>query len=177
MKNTLFRWQIAGFIFVAAAGTLLHYLYDWTGQSVLAAPFSGVNESTWEHMKLFFWPMFFFSFIESPAIKPDYPNFWCARLAGILAGLFLIPALFYTYTGASGTIVDWINISIFYLSAAIANLISGHVLRRSSGRFCLPVLSVAIICLLTAAFIIFTVFTPQIPLFRDPITDTYGLLR
>ena len=64
MKKTLFRWQAASFIFVSIAGTLLHFAYDWSGQSVLLAPFSGVNESTWEHMKLFFWPMFVFSVIR-----------------------------------------------------------------------------------------------------------------
>lgn len=175
MKKTVLWWQLASFIFVSAAGTLLHFAYDWSGESILLAPFSGVNESTWEHMKLFFWPMFVFSFVESSALEPSYHNFWCARLAGALAGLFLIPALFYTYIGASGIMVDCVNISIFFVATAAAHLINSHVLCRGSGRFCLPVLSIIMLCFIAALFVIFTFYPPEIPFFRDPVTGTYGI--
>ena len=37
MRKQLLRWEAAGFLFVAAAGTLLHFVYDWSGGSPLAA--------------------------------------------------------------------------------------------------------------------------------------------
>ena len=175
MKNSVLKWQLAGVIFTAAAGTLLHYLYVWTGQSVLAAPFSGVNESTWEHMKLFFWPMFFFAIIERGSLASFCPNFWWAKLAGTLTGLFFIPALFYSYTGAFGTMISWINIGIFYVSVLLAFLMSGHIMRRSCGRLRIGAASVILLCLIAMAFVVFTGFTPQIPLFRDPVTGAYGI--
>ena len=61
MKRNFSLWQFAGFALSSLAGTLLHFLYDWTGNLVAVAPFSGVNESTWEHMKLLFWPLFIFA--------------------------------------------------------------------------------------------------------------------
>ena len=64
MKKASFLWQAAGFALTTLGGTLLHFLYDWTGGSILAAPFSGTNESTWEHMKLLFWPLFLFALIQ-----------------------------------------------------------------------------------------------------------------
>ena len=54
MKKRLLLWETAGFLFTAAVGALLHFSYDWSGGTVLAAAFSAVNESTWEHMKLLF---------------------------------------------------------------------------------------------------------------------------
>ena len=54
MKERSILWQAAGFAVVTFGGTILHFLYDWTGESILVSPFSGVNESTWEHMKLLF---------------------------------------------------------------------------------------------------------------------------
>ena len=54
MKRSLTLWQFFGFAFTSLLGTLLHFLYEWTGKSPLVAPFSGVNESTWEHMKLLY---------------------------------------------------------------------------------------------------------------------------
>jgi hypothetical protein len=43
-----------GYAITSLGGTILHFLYDWSGKSRLVAVFSGVNESTWEHMKLLF---------------------------------------------------------------------------------------------------------------------------
>ena len=65
MKRQIGLWQLMGFAVTSLGRTLLHFLYDWTGEAVWVAPFSGVNESTWEHMKLLFWPMFIFAIIES----------------------------------------------------------------------------------------------------------------
>ena len=58
MRKRLLFWELAGFLWTVAAGTLLHFVYDWSGGNQIAAAFSGVNESTWEHMKLLFFPLF-----------------------------------------------------------------------------------------------------------------------
>lgn len=75
MKKSLKFWQIGGFVFTAIAGVLLHFLYDWTNQSIIVASFSAVNESIWEHMKLLFFPMFVFALIEYKFIGKNYENF------------------------------------------------------------------------------------------------------
>ena len=56
MKN-IRSWLIAGFIFTAVFGTLSHFFYDWSNENVLIGLISPVNESTWEHMKLLFFPI------------------------------------------------------------------------------------------------------------------------
>ena len=101
MKQRSILWQAAGFALVTFGGTILHFLYDWTGGNILVAPFSGVNESTWEHMKLLFWPLFLFALVQRPFFK-DQENYWCVKLVEILLGLVLIPVLFYTYNGVFG---------------------------------------------------------------------------
>ena len=65
MKQATSLWPLAGFALSTLGGTLLHFFYDWTDGSLLAAPFSGVNESTWEHMKLLYWPMLIFAIVQS----------------------------------------------------------------------------------------------------------------
>ena len=44
------------FILTATLGTACHFAFDFFGQSRLIAPFVPVNESTWEHLKLLFFP-------------------------------------------------------------------------------------------------------------------------
>ena len=65
MNNKIGLWQFFGFALTSVGGTLLHFLYEWTGESKIAALFSGVNESTWEHMKLLFWPMLLYAIVQS----------------------------------------------------------------------------------------------------------------
>ena len=76
MKRHIGLWQLMGFAVTALGGTLLHFLYEWLDGAKWIAPFSGVNESTWEHMKLLFWPMFIFAIVQSFFFR-DRKDFWC----------------------------------------------------------------------------------------------------
>lgn len=51
------RYIVTGFLFVGILGTLFHFVYDWCRLARLIGLFVPVNESTWEHMKLLFFPM------------------------------------------------------------------------------------------------------------------------
>ena len=85
MNRSIRLWQLFGFAVTSLGGTLLHFLYDWLGEAVWVAPFSGVNESTWEHMKLLFWPMLLFALVQSLFFW-EKPDFWCIKLRGTLLG-------------------------------------------------------------------------------------------
>ena len=174
MKQRSILWQAAGFAAVTFGGTILHFLYDWTGGSVLVSPFSGVNESTWEHMKLMFWPLFLFALIQWLFFR-DRKNYWCIKLAEILLGLVLIPVLFYTYNGTFGKSPDWINIAIFYISALLVFLFELWAFKQDLARCKYSRLAFAVICLVGVLFIVFTFTPPQIPLFQDPLTGIYGI--
>ena len=174
MKQRSVLWQWAGFALVTFGGTILHFLYDWTGGSILISPFSGVNESTWEHMKLLFWPLFLFSLVQWLFFR-DQKNYWCVKLAAILLGLLLIPVLFYTYNGVFGKSPDWINIAIFYISAAFVFLFEWWAFKKDRLPCGYPWLAFAALCMIGVLFVVFTFAPPQIPLFQDPLTRTYGI--
>ena len=174
MKQRSILWQAAGFAVVTFGGTILHFLYDWTGGSILVSPFSGVNESTWEHMKLLFWPLFLFALIQRLFFK-NQENYWCVKLAEILLGLVLIPVLFYTYSGVFGKSPDWVNIAIFYMSALIVFLFEWLAFQNDRLQCRHPGLAFAAICMIGVLFVAYTFAPPQIPLFRDPLTGDYGI--
>ena len=174
MKHRSFLWHAAGFAITTLGGTLLHFLYDWSGQSILLAPFSGVNESTWEHMKLLYWPLLLFSLLQYPFFR-ESRSFWWVKLWGSLLGLGLIPVLFYTYNGAFGKSPDWLNIAIFYMAAGAFFLLEWRLLRKSSVSCPGQPIAFTILCLLGVLFVLFTFYPPQIPLFADPRTGGYGI--
>ena len=164
-----------GFAVTAFAGTILHFLYDWLGESPWVAAFSGVNESTWEHMKLLFWPMFIYAIVQS-FFHGDIEGFWCIKLRGILSGLVLIPVLFYTYNGAIAKSPDWLNIAIFFISAAVAYIIETRLFNSNKVRCRAPRAAFITLCIIAALFVIFTFFTPTLGIFRDPLTNSYGIV-
>lgn len=174
MKKSLSLWQLGGLTFTAVLGTLLHFLYDWT-ELIALAPFCAVNESTWEHMKILFFPMLVFAFIQNPFFKKDYPNFWCVKLLGISVGTLLIPVLFYTLNGAFGKTPDWVNITLFFISAGCAYLLEGIFFQKQPTDCKAPKIALIVLLLIAAAFVFFTFAPPQLPLFQDPLSGTYGL--
>ena len=173
MKRSIGLWQLFGFSLTSLLGTILHFLYEWLNESAWIAPFSGVNESTWEHMKLLFWPMFIFAVIQSFFIK-ERTDFWCIKLRGILLGLVLIPIIFYTYNGVIGKSPDCINITIFFISAACAYIYEARLFNSESIECNSPKTAFIILCIIGALFCIFTFVTPKIGIFADPITGGYA---
>lgn len=174
MKKSIPSWQIAGFVFTSLMGTFLHFLFDLTGGNIVAALFSAVNESIWEHMKLMFYPMAVFAIVEYFLWGKNIDSFWCIKLIGILIGLVLIPVIYYTYTGILGVNADWFNITIFFLVAGIVFWVETKLFWKG---FSCPVrewLLVALICLIAAAFTVWTFTPPRVPFFQDPVTGTYG---
>lgn len=176
MKQVSSLWQWVGFATVTFGGTILHFMYDWTGESILVSPFSAVNESTWEHMKLLFWPLFLFALVQRLFFK-NQENYWCVKLAEILLGLVLIPVLFYTYNGVFGESPDWINIAIFYISALLVFLFEWWAFIKDWLLYNHPRLAFAAICLIVVLFVVFTFSPPQIPLFQDPLSQNYGIVN
>ena len=174
MKRSIGLWQLLGFSVTSLGGTVLHFLYEWLGGAIWVAPFSGVNESTWEHMKLLFWPMFLFAIVQSFFFS-DREDFWCVKLRGVLLGLILIPVLFYTYNGVIGQSPDWLNIAIFFVSAAISYLYETWLFRKKSLRCGSKKWVVGILCIIALLFVIFTFLTPELGIFEDPLTGTYGI--
>ena len=169
MKQRSILWQATGFAFVTFFGTILHFLYDWTGENIWISPFSGINESTWEHMKLLYWPLFLFALLQRLFFK-KLQNFWFVKLAEILLGLALIPVLFYTYNGALGKSPDWVNIAIFYLSAALVFLFERWAFQKGRLQHQYPQLAFFTICIIGLLFVVFTFIPPRLPLFQDPTT-------
>ena len=174
MKRNITLWQLWGFAVTALFGTLLHFLYEWLDKARWIAPFSGVNESTWEHMKLLFWPMFLFALVQSFFFR-DRKDFWCVKLRGILLGITLIPVFFYTYNGAIGKSPDWLNIAFFFLAALVAFCHEAGLFRTKIIPCRMPKLALAALFLVALLFVVFTFRTPEIALFRDPLTGTYGI--
>ena len=175
MKNSLAVWQLAGITFTSVFGTLLHFLYNWSKQNLFVASFSAVNESTWEHLKLFFFPFFAFALIQSLFFYKEFSGFWQVKLLGAISGLLLIPILFYTVLGIFGATPDWLNITFFFISVFAAYTVEFFLFKKNALDTTSSILPILIFIMISCLFFIFTFYTPKIPLFQCPITGNYGI--
>lgn len=160
------RGIIIGILFVLAAGGLSHFLYDWSGGQSVIGLFTPVNESVWEHMKLLFFPMLLYALFLCMKYREN-PCLFSAFCAGILAGTFLIPVLFYAYTSLLGRNVFLLDIGTFLLSVLAAFWLTYRLIVscRSVPHSFLLYSAIAILLL---CFLRFTYQPPSHKIFEDP---------
>lgn len=166
--NSLKRLTLAGIIFVTIVGTIWHFVYKWTGSNMIAGLFFPINESTWEHMKLCFFPMLIYSFYMNKKLKNLYPCITSSLLAGILAGTFSIPVIFYTYTGILGYHSMVLDIATFIVSILSAFYTVYKCTLSCKAKGWLPALKL-LTAVIGVCFLLFTYFPPNIGIFANPL--------
>ena len=163
--------HILGAVFTLIFGTLLHFTWEWSGQNPVVSVFSAVNESTWEHLKLLFFPFTVFTVIEYFSYGRQLPCFFTVKLKAVLLGMASIVTAFYTYTGVLGDNFLPLDIGTFILGVAAAYRYSYRRLRDRSTT-CSPygeLISAITLLVLAAAFGVFTFRPPKLGLFLPPV--------
>lgn len=165
MKD-LKRFCVMGFLVTTILGVISHFVYEWTGGNFLVGLFFPMNESTWEHMKLLFFPMFLFALVAGKRMERQYPCIYNAMFTGILLGLALIPTLFYTYSGILGFFLDWVNIAVYVLSVLVAYIVVYRVSLTCRNKN--PMVLRIVMYVLLVAFMVFSVYPPKLGIFSAP---------
>ena len=172
-KNAIFKFQIISTIFSMILGALFHFTYNWSNKNLLVGSFSAVNESTWEHLKLLFFPMFITAIIGYFYIGKTIPKFLCAKTIGIVCSILFTVVFFYTYTGILGTNFAILNILTFLFSVILGEFLAYKIIVSSCS--CNNKIAIIILVILFLCFIVFTFSPPEIGLFKDPVTGKYGI--
>ena len=169
---------LIGFFFTVIVGTLMHFIYHWTGCSVVVGMFAPVNESVWEHLKMLAIPMLIFGIYEKLTYAKVLSNFWPVRLMSILLGMAILVGGYYLWTAIAGEDNLAADIVDFIVGIGAAYLFSGELLQTEhfSSKFAQNLASVGIAVLFAALFLL-TWFPPHCPLFLDPPTGGYGPVK
>lgn len=177
MRRFVLRWELVGIIVISVLGSVLHFVFEWFGEWDPVGVIAAVNESVWEHLKLAFWPAVFYAVLEYRYLKRLTNNFFLAKACGTYVMPISIVTLFYAYTAAVGHEILAADILIFWLAVALGQLASyrmltSHVLPEWSN-----VVGLALVVFLAIAFVVFTFYPPHLPIFMDPVTGGYGILK
>lgn len=173
-KNLLLRLEAAGTFIIFILASLLHFAYDLS-PNVLTALFGAVNESIWEHIKIFSVAYLFYAFIEYLWARPSLKRFTVAKTVGLLAQGLFIPLVYYTYTLFTKRPVLIVDLLIGFFAAAVGMLVSYRLYK--SDRDLEKYFYTALMMLFLALMMIlcFSYFPPETKLFRDVVTGTYGV--
>ncbi len=168
-------FEILSAIGTIGFGSMLHFAYAWSGNWRPMALIAAVNESTWEHLKLAFWPAFIFALIAYFVVKMKPKNFCLAQMVKFVSMPILIIVLFYAHQlfFSDSLIYD---ISIFWLAVILGHVFS-YQIEKSSKDYNLEKLSTVLIIIILLKFSLFTYFPIQNFLFLDPVTNLYGIIK
>jgi hypothetical protein len=176
----IFPWEIWGIPFIIILGALLHFTFELSDGFKPLGVISAVNESVWEHLKLAFWPSFFWSFIEYYFVrrtkKDTHPNFLFAKAVGTYVMPLVIMIIFYTYTAFTSDSILAVDLASFVIAVILGQFVSFYLWRGLR----LPAFNWIGLLLFLIAIVLFAIFTfypPHAGLFQDPPTGGYGILE
>jgi hypothetical protein len=175
MNKKLIRLEIIGFIAVSVVGTLLHFVYDWSGKLAIIGLIAPINESPWEHLKLLFFPFFAYTIFEVVKLKQNKFNVFFANYIAIILGMYVTLSFFYTYIGIIGKENSFLSILSFFIGVAVAFITSYALINNSVGVGMPNAIALAMFIITSILFFVFTFSPPFIPLFQDPQNLTYGI--
>ena len=162
--------KIFGIIICTIAGILLHFVYEWSGNNKIAGYISAVNESTWEHLKLLFIPVLFYTLFEYLVFKEKGTSFLFSRTLSLIMGMFFIVTAFYTISGIVGkTDMPAVNIGIYVIGVFITFLLTGIIEKSvfNTPKY-FDILAITVLLIFLILFIVFTYNPANIGLFKSP---------
>jgi hypothetical protein len=173
------NWILLGIPVLGVVGCLMHFVYEWSGNSLIVGIFAPTNESLWEHLKMTFLPMLIWWLAGYFIIEKNYTihaNQWFTSCTiAELACPLVILSFYYTYTGALGIESLILDIFSLFLGVAVAQGLALHVYKHVKFIYYCIYISIAMLILLIIAFTVFTFAPPHIPLFKDSLTGKYGI--
>lgn len=166
-------------IILGIAASFSHFAYDLSGNSLLVGLFNPVNESVWEHLKFMFFPFLLWwiavYLVNNKRCEIPLDTWIVSAAVSLVVAPLSVIFLFYSYTGALGMESVVIDILLVFVCYFIALWIGFHFLAYSKPNQCVVMISVIVIAVLFVAFIIFTLHPPELPIFYDTVTKTYGI--
>ena len=170
LRKQLIRWEVISFLWIVLVGGFMHEVYRLSGYWQPIALIAPVNESAWEHMKMFFWPGLFIVVVQYLVMRQRVTNFWLAKLALLVVTPVLSFTTFVVYRtiaeSMGGLATEGPTSLLAMLSAAAGQWVCCRIIiaeeKAASASAGVPIGYV----LLILCFTTFTYYPPRIYLFE-----------
>jgi hypothetical protein len=151
-------------VFIFLLGSAMHFAYGWSGENSLVQFVAPINESIWEHTKLFILPILLVSYFRFKSTEDLRITLSLALVQFLFMATFIV-SFFYTYTEAFGVEeILWVDIVSFGIASYLGVLINYSALKLKV----IPAwLSGGTLILLFAFYCYATLYPFAIPLFES----------
>jgi len=171
---SLKRSKIIGVFVIFSLCFLSHFLYEWLPNPIFSFLFP-VNESIWEHMKLFFTPFILYTTFEYLIINKEQENFWIqiflVPVISIIAYLIIYIPL-YNLIGENMIV----SIALLFIIISLQQYISYKLATIDKIEYERPIGIMGLIILL-GTFIYLTYYPFKNDLFYDKKNEIYGIKK
>ena len=175
MNKAVLKWELIGIIIISVLGSILHFFFGWSGQWEPMGAIAPVNESTWEHFKLAYWPTLLYAIVEYRSLKSFTNNYFFAKATCIFIMPVIIATVFYSYTSIVDRILS-VDIITFCAAIAIGQSASYKLLTSRKVPQYLDLVGMILVIFFGITFVLSTYLTPHLPIFKDPVTGGYGII-
>jgi len=167
------KWEIWGAAISILVGSFLHFVFELSGNNHVVALFGTVNESTWEHLKIAFWPTFIFAIIEWQIFGKQITNFCFATFIKIISIPVVIITLFYGWVlfFEDSLIYD----IIIFIIAIILGYYFSYLIIKSKKQYGPESIWAILIFIILVKFSLFSYFPPKTFITKDPVSGGYGI--
>ncbi len=167
--------ELWGIPVVFLMASFLHGIYEWSGGSVLGALVGAVNESVWEHLKIFAQAYLIWGAVELLWANPPMRQFVVAKTLGVCFLLISITIFFYTYTFFTKRAYLVLDIGASFIFVVLSQMLSMKLTQSSVKLSSYFPVAVMMLVLLFIMILCFSYYPPKIFLFRDNVTGGFGV--
>lgn len=176
MKDRLKKFEIAGILFVIILSIFLQNLFNLTDRNLIGVMFGSVNNSIWEFTKTLLLPYFLWSMIELLSVRTPFRRFVVSKTVSLyFLGLsYILITLVTNLLGLCTNALPELVASA--VCVAMAQFLSMRLIRSNFNTQNLYYPSIFLLLLFIALFLSFTVFPPEMYIFKDRDTGLYGII-
>ena len=170
LKRQLIKWEVISLLWIILVGGFMHSVYRLTDYWQPIALIAPVNESIWEHMKMFFWPGLFIILVQYFFMRPPVANFWLAKLVLLVLTPILNFSTFVIYTAVAeargGLATEGPTAFLAMLCAIAGQAVCCRIIISTKYSFSSsPAIAIGYL-LVISCFSSFTYFPPKLYLFE-----------
>lgn len=125
-KRQVLRWEIGAFFVINLFAGALHFAFELSNFTEWVGIFGSVNESTFEHLKLYFWPALVFALVQHAYTRGGANNFWWGKGLAILVTPLALMVAFYFYLGIAIPLIGK-GILAFDIGSGALGVLAGNI--------------------------------------------------
>ena len=179
-------WALGGWLWINLGGGILHFAFELSDYYRPLALIAAVNESVWEHLKMYFWAGLLLALVEYTYVRDVARNYWFAKALGLLLTAIVIVFAFYFYIGIAvpkyGRGSLWMDVGCGAVGVAAGQFVSYRIMMAEP--LSVPARrygALAVYLVLVGAFATFSYFPPRVLLFESfngyRYAGQYGILE